>query len=189
MGQKLWHHHIDGGETVAAIPRGLNNDYFSELHPYVNAGNNIKGAKVSGLLGGTLTVLGNVGMFTGLFTGDPDSWVNAFGFGDPHKGDIKKDYNSGLYVEIMSIADHYIPVLDEKGTPIIDPQSKNPETRLGSKTIQANIYSGYIWNEDTKKFEGVNRVDSRTEEWKYDDKGNRIKSEPIESGIPKPKIS
>jgi RHS repeat-associated protein len=88
--QKLWHHHVDGGELAAAIPEGLNNDYFSELHPYINAGKALQGEKVTGLLGGATNIIGTVGMFTGLFTGDPDSWINAFGFGEPSVGDIKR---------------------------------------------------------------------------------------------------
>ncbi|SRR6266487_6761156 len=173
-GQTLWHHHIEGGELAAAIPKGLNNDYFSELHPYVNAGRTPRGAKVSGLLGGTLNVIGNISMFSGLFTGNPDSWINAFGYGEPNVGDIKKDWlNTGLYVQIISIQEHYIPVLDANGKPVTDPQTGQPKYRLGSKTVAANIYSGYIWNDDTKKFEGVDKVDTKTEEWKYDEKGNR----------------
>ena len=65
----------------------------------------------------------------------------------------------------MSVTDHYIPVLDPSGRPTIDQNTGQPKYRLGSKTVTANIYSGYIWNEDTKKFEGVNKVGAKTEEW------------------------
>ncbi len=71
MGQTLIHHHIEGGELVAAIPERMHYDNFSELHPYVNAGESIKGAKVSGVLGGTINILGNASMFSGLFTDHP----------------------------------------------------------------------------------------------------------------------
>ena len=74
----------------------------------------------------------------------------------------------------MSVTDHYIPVLDPSGRPTIDQNTGQPKYRLGSKTVTANIYSGYIWNEDTKKFEGVNKVGAKTEEWQYDDKGKRL---------------
>jgi RHS repeat-associated protein len=176
--QVLWHHHIDGGKMAAAIPRGLNNDNFSELHPYVNAGKELRGTRISGLLGGTLNTLGTIGMFSGLFTGDPDSWINAFGYGEPHVGDIKKDWgNTNLYVQIMSIIEHYIPVTDKNGKQVIDPKTGKPQYRLGSKTVTANGYSGYIYNEETKKFEGVNKVSTVTEEWKYDENGDRIQPE------------
>jgi len=177
--QTLWHHHIDGGEMAVAIPKGVNNDYFSELHPYLKSKASPRGAKIKGLLGGTANFLGNVGMLSGLFTGDPDSWINAYG-SPVHVGDIKKDWTegTGLYIQIMSITSHYVPVVDENGRPVIDKSTGQPKYRLGSKTIEANIYKGYIWNEDTKKYEGVDKIDSRTEEWKYDEKGKRIKETP-----------
>lgn len=181
-GQTLWHHHIDGGETAAAIPKGLNNDNFSELHPYVKGAKAPRGAKFSGLLGGTLNVVGGFSSFSGLFSGDPDAWINAFAVGEPHVGDIKKDWlqGTGSYVQIMAVQDHYIPVLDANGKLVIDPKTNQPKYRLETKTVTANIYSGYIWNDDTKKFEGVNKVDSKTEVWKYDDKGNRVEEKTVQ---------
>jgi hypothetical protein len=184
MDQTLIHHHIEGGELVAAIPERMHYDNFSELHPYVNAGKSIRGTKVSGVLGGTLNILGNASMFSGLLTGDPDSWVNAFGFGEPHVGDIKKDWGgTSLYVQIMSIQPHYVPVFDANGQPVIDQGTGQPKYRLGSKTVQANVYSGYIWDDDKKRYQGVNKVDSKTEEWQYDEKGNRTQAKPSSSGI------
>jgi len=175
IGQTLIHHHIDGGEMVAAIPKGLNNDFFSELHPYVNAGKALKGAKVGGLAEGIVNVLGSFSMVSGAFSGDPDAWINAFGYGEPHIGDIKKDWGgTNLYIQIMSIVEHYIPVLDANGKSVIDAQTGKPKYRLGSKTVTANNYTDYFWNSDAGKFEGINKVGSETEEWKYDEKGNRI---------------
>ncbi len=165
MGSKLVHHHINGGEFAAAIPEQLHRDAYSELHPYVNKGISPRGAKISGLLGGTLNALGNIGMFSGAFTGNPDSWINAFGIGDPSVGDIKKDWESDLYVQIMAIQPIYEPYKDKDG------QSKY---RLKSKTITANVYSGFIWNEDNKKYEGVDKIETIHEEWKYNEKGKRI---------------
>jgi hypothetical protein len=81
-----------------------------------------------------------------------------------------------LYIQITSIQEHYIPVLDANGKPVIDENTGKQKYRLGSKTVTANIYSGYIWNDDNKRFEGVDKVDTRTEEWQYDDKGHRIKT-------------
>ena len=179
-GVKLVHHHIDGGEIAAGIPETMHWDKYTELHPYVKGSTaSPKGIKVSGLLGGTLNTLGNVGMFSGLLTGDPDAWINQFGFGEPSKGDIKKDINSSLYVQIVDIRVHYIPVLDANGRPVIDDATGQPKNIIGSKTVEANIYRGYIWNEDTKKFEGVDKVKSLKEEWQYDNKGNRKAEKPV----------
>jgi len=181
LGETLWHHHIEGGEMAAAIPEQLNYDYFSELHPYLNTGSAIKGIKISGLLGGTLSLLGNVSIFTGIFTGNPDSWGNAFGWGEPKVGDIKKDWaNTQLYVQIMAIVDHYIPVLDDKGKQVVDSKTGQLKYRLGSKTVTGNIYSGYIWNSDSKKYEGVNKITTRTEEWHYDENGNRTSTKTVD---------
>ncbi|SJZ93246.1 RHS repeat-associated core domain-containing protein [Sediminibacterium ginsengisoli] len=179
LGERLIHHHIEGGELAAAIPEKLHRDAFSELHPYVTKGASPRGAKIRGIAGGALNMLGNVGMFSGLFTGDPDSWINSFGFGEPQKGDIKKDWGSGLYVQITSIITHYVPVFDANGQPVIDDATGQPKYRIGSKTVNADIYRGYIWNDETKKFEGVDKVDSRTEEWKYNNKGKRVEEKPI----------
>jgi RHS repeat-associated protein len=174
LGNTLVHHHVEGGALAAAIPEQLHRDAFSELHPYVAKNGSPKGARVKGMFGGTLNILGSVGMFSGLFTGDPDAWVNSFGFGEPKMGDIKKDWTSGSYIEIMSVKEHYVPVFTEDGQPIIDLRTGMPKYRLGSKTIEAGIFRGFIWNEETKKFEGVDKIDGKTEEWKYDEKGKRI---------------
>lgn len=164
------------GENAAAIPKGLNNDYFSELHPYVNAGKSPRGAKVSGALGSTLSIVGTVSMFTGIFTGDPDAWINGFHSKEnPEVGDLIKDWDANLYVGVTSVVDHYIPVLNAKGNQIIDEKTGKPKYRLGSKTVTANVYMGYIWNEDTHKFEGVDAIEKRTEIWQYDEKGERKK--------------
>jgi hypothetical protein len=183
-GQTLIHHHIDGGELVAAIPERLHYDEFSELHPYVNAGKSLQGGKISGMLGGTVNLLGGASMFSGLFSGDPGSWINAFGFGESRVGDIKKDWNANLYVQITYITEHYIPVFDASGQPVIDPQTRQTKYRLGSKTVSATIYSGYIWDEDKKSFEGVNKVGTKTEEWQYDDKGKMVKAVSSELKLP-----
>jgi len=178
--QTLVHHHIEGGELAAAIPERMHYDKFSELHPYVNQGKSLRGTKVSGTLGGTLTVLGNISMLTGLFTGDPDSWVNSFGFGEPHVGEIRKDWgNTDLYVQIMTIRDHYVPVFDGSGKPVIDEKTGQPKYRLGSKTVEANIYSGYIWDNDTGRYQGVNKVGSKSEEWLYDENGKRVQAKTV----------
>jgi RHS repeat-associated protein len=184
LGETLIHHHIEGGNLVAGIPAQLHRDAFSELHPYAVGAKALRGARVRGILGGGLNLFSNVSLVSGLFTGDPDSWINAFGYGEPKTGDIKKDYGTGLYVEITSIQVHYVPEYGPDGKPAIDEKTGVPKYRVGSKTINANIYSGYIWDEDTKKFKGVNKVDSKTEEWKYDEKGNRIQEKNISVGMP-----
>lgn len=174
MGQKLHHHHIDGKNMVAAIPQGLHRDAYSELHPYA-VGKGVRGSKVSGFANGVVTVIGFASSFTGMFTGDPDAWINAFSYGEPKVGDIKKDWGgTGLYVEIMDIQVNYTPILDNAGKPLIDKATGKVRQRIASKVVSANIYSDYIWNEDTKKFEGVNKVGDKQEIWQYDEKGNRV---------------
>jgi hypothetical protein len=136
------------------------------------------------MIGGTLNFLGNAGMFSGMLTGDPESWINAFGYGDPNVGDIKKDWGgTGLYMQIMSIEVQYTPILDGKGNAIIDQSTGKPSQRILRKTVTANVYSDYIWNEDNKKFEGINKVDSKTEVWEYNDKGKRVSEKPISEDI------
>ena len=71
LGDKLVSHHEGGGEWGVAIPQQVHRDYFSELHPYVNAGKEIKGVEITGLLGGAMNVIGTVGAFSGIFSGDP----------------------------------------------------------------------------------------------------------------------
>lgn len=169
--QKLHHHHIDGQETTAAIPKGLHEDNFSELHPYIKAA---RGARIKGMLGGTLTVLTNFYSLLGAFTGDPDSWINAFGAGIPQVGEIKKDWGgTGLYMQIMSIDVQYTPILDDKGNAILDKVTGKAQQRVSGRTVKANVYSSYIWNDDENKFEGVNKVSENTEQWNYDKDGNR----------------
>ena len=50
----------------------------------------MRGAKIKGMLGGTMNVIGGAGMFSGLFSEDPDSWINAFGYGEPEGATSKK---------------------------------------------------------------------------------------------------
>jgi RHS repeat-associated protein len=172
MKQKIHHHHIDGKNMVAGIPEGLHRDAYGELHPYA-VGKGIRGSKVKGLSNGLVSVIGFVSSFTGMFTGDPDSWINAFGGGEPNVGDIRKDWGeTELYLEITDVQVKYTPILDKSGNPVKDKAGKIQQ-RIASKTVSANVYADYIWNDDSKKFQGVNKVADKSEVWRYDEKGNR----------------
>ena len=67
--------------------------------------------------------------------------------------------------------------MDGQGNPVIDKATGKAKQRIASKTVMANIYTDYIWDDETKKFKGINKVDQKTEVWKYDTKGNRITEE------------
>lgn len=70
-------------------------------------------------------------------------------------GAVQKDGASGLYFTINNISTQL-----ENG-------------KVKSKTLTYDVYSSFTWNEGEKKYKGVDKVDTKTEVWNYDDKGNR----------------
>ncbi len=158
-GIKLQHHHIKQGNMAAGIPKKVHYDYFKEIHPNLKAnGDKLKGSGLKGALGGSLMVVGGLGDIAGILNGNPDSWINLFPcIGcDPANsiGKVGKEPNSGLYYTITGVENTF-----------------NGE-QLTRKTITYDIYDDYAWDEEEKKYVGVDLIESRTEVWDYDKNGN-----------------
>lgn len=173
IGQQLQHHHIDGGKMAVAIPKGLHYDKYGQLHAYLKG--KVSGVQAKGLLGGALNVVGTISMFN---LKNPDSWINAFSGGaqpEDNIGVVKKDWENDIYLVVNSVNTEYTPILDSKGNPIV--KNGEVQTRISKKTITGTWYSGYIWDKESKKYKGIDKIETTTEVWNYDSKGNRVEKQ------------
>ncbi|WP_207516014.1 RHS repeat-associated core domain-containing protein [Longitalea luteola] len=172
IGQSLNSHHIDGEKMAVLIPRRMHYDKFSELHAYLkNKGDVTKGGKVGGMLGGALNVIGTVSMFN---LTNPDSWINAFGAGEQPEsyiGKVKKDFENNVYLEVNSVKFEFSPILDNNGNPVV--KDGQVQKYLSKRIVTATWYSGYIWDEDSKSYKGVDKIKTTSEVWNYDSNGKR----------------
>ncbi|MFN5647868.1 MAG: RHS repeat-associated core domain-containing protein, partial [Sphingobacteriales bacterium] len=173
LGQQLHHHHIDGGEMAVAIPKGLHQDRYSQLHSYLKGkvGQAMKGSNVKGMLGGALNMAGTVSMFN---LNNPDSWINAFGGGanpEDYLSKLKKDWNNDTYLEVNKVTTEYSPILDKNGAPVVE--NGVVQTRVSKRTVTGTWYSSYIWDDDLQRYKGIDKISTSTEMWTYDSKGNR----------------
>ncbi|NII26636.1 hypothetical protein HB364_16220 [Pseudoflavitalea sp. X16] len=177
MKQGLLHHHIDGQEKAVLIPSGLNREKFSDLHAYLK--NKVKGmtrgGSIKGMTGGLMSFLGFLGTASMFNTKNPDAWINGFSGGEQPEDyiyKIKKDFQSGVYVEINGVSFEYAPVM-KNGKPVLD-KNGNPKQYLSKRIVTGTLYSGYIYDEDTKTYRGVDKISTRIETWQYDQNGNRV---------------
>jgi RHS repeat-associated protein len=166
LGQQLQHHHIDGGKMAVAIPKGLHYDKFSELHAYLKGG--LNGAKITRGANGALNMLGGLSFITGALSGNPESWINAFGAnGDPEDYVDKrvfKDWEANQYFEITSVTTTKEHTWKD---------GKIIKSRVTQRKVTADVFSDYIWDDESKRYKGVNKVGTKTEVWDYDKDGNR----------------
>ncbi|HZH63781.1 MAG TPA: RHS repeat-associated core domain-containing protein [Flavisolibacter sp.] len=162
---KMNHHHINGGNKAVLISSGTHYDNYSEVHAYL--GKLKKGTKVGRGANGALNALGGLTLLSGVITGDPENPLNDRAIQDPEDyigNRVFKDLESGLYFEIKSVL-----ISTERTWR----DGKIIKERVYKRDVKADVYSGYIWDDELKRFKGVNKVDSLHEEWKYDKGGNR----------------
>jgi len=163
---RLIHHHIEGKNMAVAIPEKLHWDKYSDLHAYLknNLKSTLKGTTFKGLLGNTLNVVGTVSLFN---INDPDSWINAFSGGNPEDAVAKvtKDWDSNTYLEIDKVV---ITTLTTTNT-----KTKETKSRIIQRIVTGTRYNSYIKDEETGKYRGIDKIETTTETWNYDEKGNR----------------
>ena len=158
---------------AVAIPKGLHQDKFSQLHSYLK-NSKFNGAKISRAASGFGMVVGNLSLVSGILTGDPNNMFNAFSSnGNPEDyvgRKVFQDWDANLYFEVTRVETVSVNSRDGNGNII--------SSRVISRTVTADVYSDFIWDDEEKRYKGINKVDTKTETWNYDKNGKReIKSE------------
>jgi RHS repeat-associated protein len=176
MGNTTLHHHIDGQNKAVIIPKELNREKFSELHAYLKdkVKNVTRGGRIKGISGGLMNFLGFLGTISMFNASNPDALINAFSGGEQpedYVDKVKKDFQSGVYVEITGVKIERLPIM-KNGKPILD-KNGNPKLYISKRIVNGTLYSGYIYDEDSKRYRGVDKIGTREETWTYDQNGNR----------------
>ena len=164
------HHHIEGENLAVAIPERVHFDNFKELHAYLYAGGKrlMNGASISRGINGVVAILGVAPDAVGVFSGNPSSWINWFGGVDnpeEHLEEANYQYESGLYFEVRSVIIDRVLTRDKNGNV--------NGSRISRKTLTVDFFSDFIWDDESKKYRGINKTNSNVEVWDYDEDGNR----------------
>jgi RHS repeat-associated protein len=157
-GNTLIHHHVNQGKMAVGIPKQVHLDFFSKLHPNLRAGIKMSGKGIRGGLG----VFASFADFAGVFTGNPDNMyynmLVAPAVGEIHAipSEGNQFIGSGQYYVPTSITKEYY----ESGA-------------LKSVSMSMDIYNGATWDDDAKKYVGVDKVGSSSVRYNYDESGNQ----------------
>ena len=79
---------------------------------------------------------------------------------------------SGVYVEINDVKIEFSPVIED-GKQVYN-KDGTPKKYISSRIVTGTLYSNHIYDEDANQYKGVDKIETRTEEWLYDQKGNRV---------------
>jgi hypothetical protein len=78
---------------------------------------------------------------------------------------------TGTYVEINKVSFEY-SVEYENGKQVFNDDG-SPKTYISKRIVTGTAYSNYVWDEDTGRYRGVDKIKTQTEQWSYDQKGKR----------------
>ncbi len=139
-GDKLIHHHINQGNMATGIPEQVHRQFSSELHG--NMGGKPKvGGGLKGALGGALNFLGAVGLAIDFLSNDPHA--------------LNMQFSAGAKLNTLYYDDQ-----TEQYFQVTERGKEKDSNGVEREYSVYNTYSGYTYNEDSGKYEGVNKTGS-----------------------------
>lgn len=143
---------------ATGIPEQVHQDYFEQLHADIPKRGNGTRAISSGA-GRVLSFFGVLGDLFTFTNGNPESIIAMFPCinCDPESfvGRVQKDQASNAYYTIRNVVSNF------------------ENNKLTSKTITYDIYASFKWDDKESKYVGTDKIETRTEIWKYDKDGKR----------------
>ena len=134
LGDVMEHHHMNQGRTAIPITSSEHDKIPTQKNPKGVTVRNKFGQivkKGAGTVNKAMGAVDFLGQITGLFTGNPDAWINQFG-NKMELGVLSKSIESNLYYTVVSI-------------------DKNES----SGTAYFWVYSSHEWDEKQRKYVGV----------------------------------
>lgn len=191
-GTRLVHHHVEGKNMAVGISEKMHWNNYSELHAYLKktGAGLIRGAKVSGTLTGMINVVGFASDITGIINDSPDALGNQFqgnqsNFEDYYNKVVNQHFGDGpfldQYIIIRQVVIEMSSLYNEKGEIV--------GQYVSSRYVKAEIYTDYAWDEDERKYIGVNRYGTQTAMYRYNPDGSIISSVEKRSDMPGPVIT
>lgn len=136
------HHHEGQGRYAYAIPEKVHQKWSRLLHT-------IKIGKIPNLKGTMNSLAGGMQIFsllTDFNTGNPDAWLNWYGPTD-ETGKVYKQPLTGDYFVITK-----------------QTKTKNASGQVIRAKVTYDVYADYIWDQDEKKYIGVLKLGTFTED-------------------------
>lgn len=150
----LRHHHEGQGRYAFAIPEKVHQKWDKILHT-------IKAGKFPKLRGTMNSLAGGMQIFsllTDFNTGNPDAWLNWYGATD-EVGKVYKQPFTGDYFVITKQTKY-----------------RNSSGEVIRAKVTYDVYADYIWDQDEKKYMGVLKLGTFTEDI---DMNNRWSTNPV----------